>query len=207
MKLLPDELTAFLQFCQNPPITTSLMSRSELFESFQLSWRDAAVLVAFIPHSLHHWQLLLTRRQPYLSAHAGEIAFAGGKVDKGDENMAAAALRETWEEVGIAPNVWQIIGSLPLARVPSGFSITPVLAIAENLPPIQPNQAEVADVFCVPLEFILTESNFGVRYFTYRERQMTSPTLCYSGYEIWGITALMLKHLQECWQIWKQQAV
>ena len=117
------------------------------------AFADAAVLMAVVTHDRP--TLLLTQRTSHLSTHAGQIAFPGGKCDPEDEDAAATALREAWEEVGLDPNRVQILGELPVYTTGSSFRVTPVVGLVKPGFRLNPNPDEVSEVFEVPLDYLM----------------------------------------------------
>lgn len=113
----------------------------------------AAVLVPVVAHARP--TLLLTQRTTHLANHSGQIAFPGGKVDDTDVDAIDAALREAEEEVGLARDFVQVLGTLPIYTTGSAFVITPVVALVRPGFTLTPNAGEVADVFEVPLDFLM----------------------------------------------------
>ena len=103
--------------------------------------------------------VLLTERTAHLSTHSGQIAFPGGKADAHDANAAATALREAQEEVGLDPRFVQVLGNLPTYTTGTAFIITPVVALVQPDYVMTPNTHEVADVFEVPLQFLMNPGN------------------------------------------------
>ena len=156
----------------------------------------AAVLVPLVARPQP--TLLLTQRTSHLANHSGQIAFPGGKVDESDADVIAAALREAEEEVGLAPDFIQVLGTLPIYTTGSAFIITPVVALVQPGFTLTPNEGEVADVFEVPLAFLLDPSHHrrhtlvaeGVR------RDWFSMPYQDGAVErfIWGATAGMLRN-------------
>ena len=117
----------------------------------------AAVLIAVVMREQP--MVLLTERTAHLSTHSGQIAFPGGKSDASDANAAATALREAQEEVGLDPRFVQVLGNLPTYTTGTAFIITPVVALVQPDLAITPNPHEVADVFEVPLQFLMDPAN------------------------------------------------
>jgi 8-oxo-dGTP pyrophosphatase MutT (NUDIX family) len=158
--------------------------------------RPAAVLVPLVdrPDGL---TVLLTERTAHLHAHAGQISFPGGAFEPGDADAVAAALRETEEEVGLAPGQVEVIGRLDTYVTRTGFEVTPVVGLVHPPVLLRPDPFEVADVFEVPLDFILdpTRPERHCREFLGRPRYFYA--FPYENRYIWGATAGMLYNLQE----------
>lgn len=117
----------------------------------------ASVLLAIMLRE--HPTVLLTERTAHLSTHSGQVAFAGGRADPGDVSPAETALREAHEEVGLAREFVEVLGNLPTYVTGSSFIITPVVALVQPDCVLTPNPYEVADVFEVPLAFLLDPAN------------------------------------------------
>lgn len=192
MKLSLGHLCDFLNFCCQNSIASPLQERSQVWQSPHHT--RAAVLIGIAPNEVGQWQILMTRRAETLRHHRGQIAFAGGKCELCDVVPITTALRETHEETGVAPEIWQVSGCLNECYTPSGFAITPVLAWTSRLPEIGFNPHEVVEVFWLPLDFALDLSCYDTRD--------GLPILLYLHYDIWGATALMLHHLAVCWVAW-----
>jgi 8-oxo-dGTP pyrophosphatase MutT (NUDIX family) len=136
--------------------------------------------------------VLLTERSAELKHHAGQIAFPGGRMEAGDSDITATALRETEEEVGIAPERVSIAGYLEPMPTVTGYAVTPVIGFVEASTVLTIDRTEVSATFEVPLEFLMDEANQrrGVRH--YRGRELPLIEFHYAGYRIWGATAHML---------------
>jgi 8-oxo-dGTP pyrophosphatase MutT (NUDIX family) len=158
--------------------------------------RPAAVLVPLIDHA-GGMTVLLTRRTDHLSKHAGQIAFPGGRIEQDDADAMAAALRETEEEIGLSREHVAIIGRLDTYVTGTGFEITPMVGIVSPPFPIAIDPVEVAEVFEVPLAFILDPSNHRRTERVLEERRRAFFVLPFEGRNIWGATAGMLVNLYE----------
>src|SRR5690625_1471554 len=161
--------------------------------------REAAVLVPLVarPEGL---QVLLTRRSARLSTHAGQIAFPGGCREPHDRDLVATALRETEEEIGLAPRQVRTLGQLDLYVTRTGFAVTPVVGWVEEAVPVEQlmvDPQEVDEVFEVPLPFFLNRDNLKrhSRWEGGKERQFY--VYPYGVYYIWGATAGVLNTLAE----------
>jgi len=123
-----------------------------------LPFREAAVLVGLVAREAG-WQVLLTRRTDDLRHHAGQVSFPGGRIESDDRDAIAAALRESFEEIGLAPASVSPIGFLdPLCTI-TGFRVLPVVGIVAPEFVAQPDPGEVAEVFEVPLAYLLDPGN------------------------------------------------
>lgn len=139
--------------------------------------------------------VLLTQRTAHLSDHAGQISFPGGRIEPGDGSPQHAALREAFEEVGLAPEHVEPIGRLDDYETRTGFLVHPIVGIVTPPFAAKPDPFEVAEVFEVPLAFVLDRRNHRLesRLFKGRERQFY--VMPYESRYIWGATAGMLVNL------------
>jgi 8-oxo-dGTP pyrophosphatase MutT (NUDIX family) len=141
--------------------------------------------------------VLLTQRTEALQTHAGQIAFPGGKIENSDASATDAALREAWEEIGLDRSFVEPLGHLDSYRTGTGFMVTPVVAVVQPDFSITPDASEVADVFEVPLSFLMDEANHQKHSREWRGRQRFYYAMPYQGRYIWGATAAMLKNMHE----------
>lgn len=157
----------------------------------------AAVLVPLVMRAAP--TLLLTRRSLALSTHAGQIAFPGGKIEAMDGSPHAAALRETYEEIGLHAHQIEVIGQLPMYRTGTAFDVTPVVALVHPSCTWTANPDEVADVFEVPLAYLMNPANHQRRAVQWQGQWHHWFAMPYhDGHQerhIWGATAGMLRNL------------
>jgi 8-oxo-dGTP pyrophosphatase MutT (NUDIX family) len=156
----------------------------------------AAVLVPLVerPEGL---TVLLTRRTDHLQDHAGQISFPGGRVEPGDADALATALREAEEEVGLARALVTPIGRLDTYVTRTGFEVTPVVGLVAPPTALTPDPFEVAEVFEVPLGFVLDPANHEQHSRIVNGIERRYYVLSYEGRYIWGATAGMLINLYE----------
>ena len=136
--------------------------------------------------------VLLTERSRELKHHAGQVSFPGGGMESHDEDIVATALRETHEEVGIAPRHVDVAGYLePIATI-TGYAVTCVIGIVPPSVAWRPDPLEVAEIFEVPLSFLLDERNMHVGEREYEGARFPVATFHHEGHRIWGATAGMI---------------
>ncbi len=156
----------------------------------------AAVLVPIVQR-LPAPTVLLTVRASHLRHHAGQISFPGGRIEEGDPDAVAAALRETAEELGIAASFIEPIGFLPDRLVRTGYRITPVVGLLQPRFTLRLDGTEVAEAFELPLAFAMATANYRARRRTLRDIEMEVWELPYGEHVIWGATARILVQLRE----------
>ena len=156
----------------------------------------AAVLVPIVDRPAAP-TLLLTTRAGHLRRHAGQISFPGGRLEAIDADPIAAALRETREEVGIGADFVRVLGFLPDQLVLTGYRVTPVVALVSPGFALRSDDAEVAEVFEMPLELIMHPENFRPTRRTLYGVEVTLRDVHYEGRVIWGATGAMLLALHE----------
>ncbi len=143
------------------------------------------------------YTVLLTQRTAHLRDHAGQISFPGGRVEVEDLSPIDTALRETEEEVGLSRERIRILGFLPEYRTGTGFRVTPVVALVQPPFDLQPDPFEVAEVFEVPLSFLLDPANHQRHSIHHRGAMRDYFAMPYGDYFIWGATAGMIRSLTQ----------
>jgi 8-oxo-dGTP pyrophosphatase MutT (NUDIX family) len=165
--------------------------------------RHASVLVPLILRD-EGLTVLLTQRTDHLNDHPGQISFPGGRAEPDDANATATALREAHEEIGLHARHIDVLGELPTYTTGTGFIVTPVVALIEPPFTIEADPFEVAEVFEVPLAFLMAPANHrhhqvefagGVRKFLSMPFEGIGPDGLPRRYFIWGATAAMLRNI------------
>lgn len=156
----------------------------------------AAVLFPIVLRDTGH-TVLLTQRTAHLRDHAGQISFPGGRVEDEDISPIHTALRETEEEIGLSRERVEIAGFLPEYRTGTGFRVTPVVALVRPPFDLEPDPFEVAEIFEVPLSFLLDPANHQQHSLHYRGALRNYFAMPYGDYFIWGATAGMIRSLSE----------
>ncbi|HZD52063.1 MAG TPA: CoA pyrophosphatase [Woeseiaceae bacterium] len=168
----------------------------ELKRRFTGEVKAAGVLVPIVPQA-GELSVLLTRRAAHLRYHPGQVSFPGGRMEPGDADIEATALREAQEEVGITPQNVEVVGYLDPVPTITGYTVTPVVGLLEPVPELTVDPTEVQHAFEVPLSFLLDERNarrsarelFGV--------PIPVIEFHYASERIWGATANIVMILRE----------
>lgn len=187
----------------NPPVWTPEHSVEKKFEN-----REPALAAVLMPLVMRNeLMLLLTQRTTNLSTHSGQIALPGGRTDDTDIDAADTALREAMEEIGLPRSHTEVLGTLPVYVTGTAYIITPVVALVTPGFVLQPNPGEVADVFEVPLAYLMNPANHrrhAVEFDGITREWLSMPYLDEAVRQedgqlkerfIWGATAGMLRNL------------
>lgn len=171
------ELLAEPRFTDRAPTPASVL--------VPIVWRDEPMV-------------LLTQRTAHLSNHSGQIAFPGGKQDPGDRDLTMTALREAQEEIGLAPDFVDVLGTLPIYQTGSAFIVTPVVALVRSGFSVSRNADEVDDIFEVPLAFLMNPANHRRHAVDWQGKRREWLSMPYhdgiAERFIWGATAGMLRN-------------
>jgi 8-oxo-dGTP pyrophosphatase MutT (NUDIX family) len=192
----PHRLTAggLRELFARPPVWTPELLREKKFADRLPA--QAAVLLPLVMHERP--TLLLTQRTAHLSTHSGQIALPGGKLDEGDADAIAAALRETQEEIGLSPERVEVLGTLPVYVTGTAFIVTPVVGLVQPGFTLQPNPYEVDEVFEVPLDFLMDPAHHHRHAWEWGGVMREWYSMPYRDGEherfIWGATAGMLRN-------------
>ena len=195
---LPTRAEIAARLASHPPLE-HLFTADDLEKQQQIAraapLRPAAVLLLIVAHP-NEPSVVFTQRTAHLADHAGQIALPGGRCDEGDCTPEGTALREAEEEIGLERARVEILGRLPEYRTSTGFAVTPVVGWAEPPLDYRADPHEVADVFEVPLGFLLDTANHRYERAFYKGRIRHYWAMPYGERFIWGATAGMLVTFQ-----------
>jgi 8-oxo-dGTP pyrophosphatase MutT (NUDIX family) len=152
----------------------------------------AAVLIAITDRP--EPGVILTVRRDTMRTHAGQVAFPGGRIDPG-EDAVAAALRETHEELGLDPDAADVIGAIAPYRTVTGYVVTPVIAVIPPDLPLSPHEHEVADWFEAPLAYLLDPANQLRHSALFGGQERHYYEIMWNERRIWGATAAIIVNL------------
>ncbi len=159
---------------------------------------DASAMPAAVLILVCEWDggahVLFTERTDQVEHHKGQVSFPGGARDEHDDSLENAALRETYEEIGVEPNDVEILGSLDDIVTTSNFKVSPYVGVLATDPdyPFVLNTAEVARVVRAPLAFLMDDRNMELEVRGRAGREILTPSFRYNGHQIWGATARIL---------------
>lgn len=158
--------------------------------------RPAAVLIGLVPVG-DELAMLFTQRTDDLRSHPGQISLPGGKLEEGDGGPVGAALRETHEETGIDPGFVEVLGLLDTYQTRTGYRIVPVVGLLRHGFSLRPEPGEVAEIFEVPLRFLMDRANHRRDERVWQGRARRFYAMPYGKRYIWGATAGIVRNLYE----------
>lgn len=162
-----------------------------MFEKIAATLRPAGVLIPVRQHAAG-LSVLLTQRSADLTHHAGQVSFPGGSMEEGDDDIEVTALRETREEIGVAPADIAIIGYLETMPTVTGYAVTPVVGLMDGGIELELDRTEVEYAFEVPLSFLTDPANHTPVQREWQGLTFSMVEFHYEGQRIWGATAQML---------------
>jgi len=152
----------------------------------------AGVLIPIFDRPDEGLSVLLTQRSAELKHHAGQISFPGGRMEPDDVDIAATALRESQEEVGIAGDAVSVVGFLQPMPTITGYAVTPVVGLVDAAVTVEVDRTEVEFSFEVPLHFLLDGGNRRIVQRDLHGKSFPMAEFQYEGHRIWGATAMMI---------------
>ncbi len=162
------------------------------YDASRINARSSAVLILLYPHNGELY-LPLTLRATYDGMHSGQVSLPGGRSEEGDCNIAATALREANEEVGVDAQSVSVLGALtPLFVFVSNNLVTPIVGWSEQRPNFATNTREVAQLLEVPIRALCDPQNHIVESWQLRDRTADVPFYRVNGQQVWGATAMIL---------------
>ncbi len=160
--------------------------------------REAAVLMLFYPRN-EQTNLALILRNSYKGLHSSQVAFPGGKVETFDKSLCQAALRETHEEIGIAPSIINVVRAFTeLFIPPSNFIVHPFLGFSNEELIFDPDPSEVAGLIEFPVtDFLSDKTVVQNRMATAYSESVVVPTFKIGDHFVWGATAMIMSEVKE----------
>lgn len=156
-----------------------------------LPLKASAVLVPIVERG-SEYSILLTKRSERMKSHGGQVSFPGGRCDENDLHAMETALREAKEEINLPEQNVEVVGAMEDYETVTGFSVAPVVGFVNPDFKIVKQEEEVADVFEVPLEFVLNERNHKIETVFWNGADRHYYVFPHEEYKIWGATAAML---------------
>ena len=156
-----------------------------------LDYPEAGILVP-VTDNQRDPEMIFTLRSANLKTHRGQVAYPGGKRDPEDVSLAATALRETHEEIGLPPDQVKVIA--PLSQVMSlhRILVTPYVGVVPGDHPLEPNLAEIESVFRVPISYFLEDKRARTDTLSFLNSTLYVPCYQWERYQIWGLSAVVL---------------
>lgn len=184
------------QLKMSPPFRLELIEQQQ--EVMKTS-KKAAVTALFYPDEEQVTKLILILRKTYKGVHSAQVGFPGGRREDSDESLEHAALRETWEEVGVPIADIEVLKVMTELYIPpSNFTVYPFFGVTNKTPMFVKQDDEVEDLIEVLLTDFLDElAVTSVKVMTSLEKEMEVPAFLLNGHIVWGATAMMLSELKD----------
>ena len=184
------------QFKMVPPFRQELLKKNI---SAMKNARKAGVLALFYPNKFHKTTLVLILRKTYNGVHSAQIGFPGGKLEGSDDSLEAAAIRETYEEVGVPVKDIEVLRELTEVYIPpSNFYVQPFIAITRATPQFIKQEEEVEEIIEVSLtQFLKHENVIKKSVSTSYRIDVEVPAFKLNGHIVWGATAMMLSEIKD----------
>lgn len=184
------------QFKMSPPFRMELLRQQK--EAIKHA-KKAGVLALFYPNLQHQTTLVLILRKTYKGVHSGQVGFPGGKIEKQDQSLEAAALRETYEEIGVPINQVEVRRQLTEVYIPpSNFYVQPFMGVSRTTPTFTKQEDEVEAIIEVPLQHFFDEEAVTLkRVSTSYKLDVEVPAFKLNDHVVWGATAMILSEIKD----------
>lgn len=184
------------QFKMVPPFRQELLKQQE--QAIKTA-RRAGVLALFYPNTYQEAHLVLILRKTYHGVHSAQVGFPGGKLEADDASLEAAAIRETYEEVGVPIQQVEVLRGLSKVYIPpSNFYVHPFIGISKKTPQFVKQDDEVEAIIEVALSHFLDDANIITqRVNTSYSVDVEVPAFKLNNYVVWGATAMMLSEIKD----------
>lgn len=161
--------------------------------------REAGVMALFYPDLERDTRLILILRKTYSGVHSAQVGFPGGKLELEDPSIEYAALRETFEEVGVPIEDMTVLKALTSVYIPpSNFIVYPFLGITHKTPQFLKQDDEVEDLIEVTLSDFINDDNVGSQMImTSFGKEVEVPIFKLNGHTVWGATAMILSEIKD----------
>ncbi|WP_027124662.1 NUDIX hydrolase [Gelidibacter mesophilus] len=161
--------------------------------------RKAGVMALFYPDLEHQTKLILILRKTYSGVHSAQVGFPGGKLEPEDPSLEYAALRETFEEVGVPIGAIKVLKAMSTLYIPpSNFTVYPFLGITQQTPEFIKQDDEVEDLIEVSFNDFINEDHVGTQMLmTSLNKEVEVPVFKLNGHTVWGATAMMLSEIKD----------
>ncbi|MDU8886513.1 CoA pyrophosphatase [Yeosuana sp. MJ-SS3] len=184
------------QFKMAPPFREHLLKK---YKEAMLNSKKAGVLALFYPDENDVTKIILILRKTYSGVHSDQVGFPGGKLEEKDKSLKEAAIRETYEEIGVPMHRIEVIRELTEVYIPpSNFYVKPYLGITTIVPQFVKQEDEVEELIEVFLKDLLIEDNVvNKTVSTSYNKDLEVPAFNLNGYTVWGATAMMLSEIKD----------
>lgn len=184
------------QFKMSPPFREKLQ---EAQKNQMKNARSAGVVALFYPDENTETKLVLILRKTYKGVHSAQVGFPGGKVEISDASIQHAAIRETWEEVGVPEHEIEILRAMTQVYIPpSNFFVHPFIGISRATPKFIKQDDEVEAIIEVFLKDFISETSVVTKTVsTSYNVQVAVPAFQLNNHVVWGATAMMLSEIKD----------
>jgi 8-oxo-dGTP pyrophosphatase MutT (NUDIX family) len=184
------------QFKMSPPFRKELISMNK--EAIKTA-KKAGVMALFYPDNKQQTSLVLILRKTYNGVHSAQIGFPGGKLEAQDDSLKTAAVRETFEEIGVPIQDIEVLQQLTQVYIPpSNFYVQPFIGISKATPVFVKQEDEVENIIEVSLKHFMDEENLITKWVeTSYNVNVEVPAFKLNGYVVWGATAMILNEIKD----------